>query len=124
MSMKALAAIPVLRILDVEEALGFYRDYLGFTVEWEHRFEPDGPVYMQISRGPVTLHLSEHHGSGTPDSVVYVRVEDLHALHRELSEKESALLRPEVEETPWGSECMDLLDPFGNCLRMDQPLVD
>jgi ribosomal-protein-alanine N-acetyltransferase len=43
-------------------------------LDWEHRFEPDAPVYMQVSRGPLILHLSEHHGDATPGSTAYVRM--------------------------------------------------
>jgi len=30
---------PVLRIFDVEKAKDFYFGFLGFSVDWEHRFE-------------------------------------------------------------------------------------
>ena len=32
------STIPVLRIFSVEKARAFYVDYLGFAVDWEHRF--------------------------------------------------------------------------------------
>ena len=32
--------IPILRIFDPGKAKEFYVDYLGFAVDWEHRFEP------------------------------------------------------------------------------------
>jgi len=41
----------VLRIFSVEKAKEFYVDYLGFQVDWEHRFEDMTPVYVQVSRG-------------------------------------------------------------------------
>lgn len=46
-------------------------DYLGCTVDWEHRFDDLAPLYMQVSRGSLVLHLSEHYGDGTPGAVVY-----------------------------------------------------
>ncbi|WP_457818672.1 glyoxalase superfamily protein, partial [Staphylococcus aureus] len=52
-------AIPILRIFSVEKAREFYLDFLGFQVDWEHRFEPDLPLYMQVRRSGLTLHLSE-----------------------------------------------------------------
>jgi hypothetical protein len=58
--------IPVLRIFDIEKADEFYLSFLGFAVDWDHRFRPTGPLYRQISRGNLILHLSEHHGDGTP----------------------------------------------------------
>ena len=36
--------IPVLRIFDLALAKAFYVDWLGFRVDWEHRFEPGMPV--------------------------------------------------------------------------------
>ncbi len=33
-------AIPIFRIFSVEKAREFYLDFLGFTLDWEHRFEP------------------------------------------------------------------------------------
>lgn len=121
---RALATVPIMRIFDREKALEFYRDYCGFEVAWEHRFDPDSPVYMEVSRGGLRLHLSEHHGDGTPGTIVYVSVEDLDRLHEELAAKQYSHLRPGIEETPWGSRCMELIDPFGNRLRLDERIEE
>ena len=43
--------IPIFRIFDVGKAKEFYVDYLGFTVDWEHHFEDNTPLYMQVSLG-------------------------------------------------------------------------
>src|SRR3546814_734157 len=53
---------PILRIFDEAKAREFYFGYLGFTADWEHRFGENFPLYMQVSRAGLTLHLSEHHG--------------------------------------------------------------
>lgn len=120
--MRVLATIPVFRIFDVSKALEFYRGYLGFAVDWEHRLDEESPLYMQVSRGALALHLSEHYGDSTPGSTVHVSVEDLKSFHEELSGKKYGYLRPGVERTPWGSMCMELIDPFGNRLRLDERL--
>jgi uncharacterized glyoxalase superfamily protein PhnB len=122
--MKALATIPILRIFDVPKALEFYRDYLGFTVDWEHRFDSESPAYMQVSRGGLVLHLSEHYGDATPGSTVYVSVEAVRRFQEELAEKKYGYLPPGIERTPWGSMCMELIDPFGNRLRLDEKLKE
>ena len=85
---------PVLRIFSLEKAREFYLDFLGFKVDWEHRFGPDFPIYMQVSRDGLSLHLSEHHGDGTPGSVVYVYIRGVEALHRELTDKNYRHNRP------------------------------
>jgi hypothetical protein len=41
---------PILRIFDEAKAKEFYIDFLGFKVDWEHRFEAGLPLYMQISK--------------------------------------------------------------------------
>src|SRR5579862_8024455 len=58
--------IPILRIFDVAKADEFYLGFLGFTVDWEHRCDESAPLYRQISRDGLILHLSEHHGDGSP----------------------------------------------------------
>ena len=64
---------PILRIFDEAKAREFYVDFLGFKVDWEHRFEPDMPLYMQVSKDDCIIHLSEHFGDGSPG--VHVRIE-------------------------------------------------
>lgn len=80
--------VPVFRIFDVAKAHEFYLDYLGCTVDWEHRFEPGMPLYTQVSRGDLVLHLSEHHGDATPGSTVYTELSGVRALHAELMRQE------------------------------------
>jgi hypothetical protein len=57
-------------MFDVAKAREFYLDYLGFAVEFEHRFHDNAPLFMGISRDGLLLLLSEHHGDGTPGSHV------------------------------------------------------
>ncbi|MES9754348.1 glyoxalase superfamily protein, partial [Bacillus wiedmannii] len=40
---------PIFRIFDVEKAKLFYIDFLGFKMDWEHRYEEHMPLYIQIS---------------------------------------------------------------------------
>ena len=110
------AAIPILRIFSVDKAKEFYVDFLGFTLEWEHRFGDNFPLYAQVRRSGLTLHLSEHHGDATPGSTVFVPVEDINAFHAELRAKDYAYAKPGVEDVDWGRQ-MQIPDPFGNRLR-------
>ncbi len=115
--------VPVLRIFDVEKAKAFYVGYLGFSLDWEHRFEERSPLYMQVSRGSLVLHLSEHHGDGTPGSVVYVETRGVRAYQAELAAKEYPYLNPGVCVDEMGTG-MTLLDPFGNTLRLNEPRAE
>ena len=51
-------AVPIIRIFDVPKAHEFYLGFLGFSVDWEHRFGDDFPLYTQVSRAGLALHLS------------------------------------------------------------------
>lgn len=57
---------PIFRMFDEKKAKEFYIDYLGFSLEWEHRFESGMPLYMEVSLGECKLHLSEHYGDCSP----------------------------------------------------------
>jgi catechol 2,3-dioxygenase-like lactoylglutathione lyase family enzyme len=120
MSEPELKAIPILRIFDLAKAREFYLDFMGFRLDWEHRFAPDLPVYMQVSRGALVLHLSEHHGDASPGAGVLVRTQGLDELHSELTAKGYRYLRPGIEPTAWGARLMEVVDPFGNRLRFHE----
>ncbi len=114
--------IPILRIFDVQKAREFYVDWLGFSVDWEHRFTDDAPLYMQVSRGGLTLHLSEHHGDCSPGARVFIRTEQAVELHQELSAKAYPYNNPGIGPTAWNSLCLEVADPFGNRLTFDQSM--
>jgi uncharacterized glyoxalase superfamily protein PhnB len=113
---------PILRIFDEAKANEFYVGWLGFTVDWQHRFEPGTPLYMQISRGDCKLHLSEHHGDSTPGSAIRILVDDLEAYHQELTAKQYKYYRPGLQDQEWGSREMSVQDGFGNKLIFFRPL--
>jgi uncharacterized glyoxalase superfamily protein PhnB len=106
--------IPVLRMFDEVKAREFYVDFLGFEVDFEHRFGPDFPLYMQVSRAGAVLHLSEHHGDATPGSAVRIGTAGLDQVASELREKDYKFARPAIQEQPWGLTELTVTDPFGN----------
>lgn len=113
------AAIPVLRIFDEAKAREFYFDFLGFKTDFEHRFAPDLPLYMQVSHGKAILHLSEHHGDASPGSTEFIWMEGIEVFHRELLAKEYKNSRPGLHSVDWGLQ-FEVPDPFGNRLRFAQ----
>jgi uncharacterized glyoxalase superfamily protein PhnB len=112
--------IPILRIFDEAKARGFYVELLGFTIDWEHRFEPGTPLYMQVSRDGCVLHLSEHYGDGSPGAAVRIDTTDIDAFHRELTDKRYKYARPGIQDQEWGMREVGIKDPFGNKLTFAQ----
>lgn len=123
MAIEFVQTVPLLRIFDVAKAKEFYAGFLGFTIDWEHRFEDVAPVYLQVSRGGLVLHLTEHHGDCTPGATVFVRMRGIEELHREITAKGYGYLRPAVEKTFHDSLGMQVTDPFGNRIRFDEALA-
>ena len=107
---------PILRIFDERKAREFYVDFLGFEVDWEHRFEPGLPLYMQVSKDGCVLHLSEHHGDASPGAAMRIETTDLDAFQAELASRHYKYARPGIEDMPWGTRDMSVKDPFGNRL--------
>jgi uncharacterized glyoxalase superfamily protein PhnB len=107
---------PILRIFDEAKAKEFYVEFLGFKVDWEHRFEPGLPLYMQVSKDGCVLHLSEHYGDCSPGAAMRIETRDLDGFHAQLASKLYKYARPGIEETPWGTRDMSVKDPFGNRL--------
>lgn len=109
-------AIPIIRSFDEAKAREFYVDFLGFAVDWEHRFHPSAPLYMQLSRGDLLIHLSEHHGDASPGATSFCRMEGIEAFHAGLLAKNYKNNRPGLEKADWGLE-VTVHDPFGNRIR-------
>ncbi len=103
--------IPILRVADADAAVNWY-ERLGFTKQWEHRFEPGCPAFVSIARYRARLFLSEHRGDARPNTLVHRFVSDINAVVAEFG-------RP-VGDSPYGCE-LELRDPDGNRLRINRP---
>ena len=114
--MRIGTSTPILRSFDEAQAKAFYVDYLGFSIDFEHRFEEGYPLYLQVSRDGCVLHVSEHHGDASPGAAVRIEVEDLDAFHAELRDKDYGKSRPSIRKMPWGTRDMAVTDPFANRL--------
>ena len=117
-----LKIVPILRIFDIAKADEFYLGFLGFTVDWDHRFHDNAPLYRQISRGGLALHLSEHHGDGSPERRLRVLMRGVRAFQAELSRKQYRYMNPGLETTPWGTIETGAIDPFGNHIQFYEPV--
>lgn len=123
MSSIKFRGIPTFRILDYTKSVEFYADFLGFTIDWEHRVGPSEPVYMQISRNDLTLHLSENKRFQT-GAIVFVDTNGIEEFHRELTDKNAVKSIPELSKTNWQTLQMEIEDPFGNLLRFNESIVE
>lgn len=111
---KIQSITPVLRILDVTKAKEFYIDWLGFSVDWEHRFGENFPLYFQVSKSGIIIHLTEHYGDCIPGARIRIQFSGLRDFHSQLIDYR--YFKPGIEKTEWGTHEMPVTDPFGNHL--------
>lgn len=114
-------ATPILRIFDEVAARAFYVDWLGFSVEFEHRFGPDMPLYLGLHRDAVLVHLTEHHGDTTPGTRLRIACSDLDSFYAEITARPYPGLIPGApQDQSWGERDLTLTDPFGNRLTFHE----
>ena len=107
----------VFTVADVSASLAFYKDVLGFTVEFEH---DDPPIYAIVRRGAAQLHLrivgdDEESKIARGRSTLYVFTDDVDALHAELAAKGCVVEGP-PQTYSYGMREMVLRDLDGNRL--------
>lgn len=109
-------AVPIFRIFDEQKAMDFYLEFLGFELDWEHRFDDSLPLYAQVSLGDTSIHLSGHHGDASPGATAFVAIGDVKSYQAELIQKNNPNMRPSVQKMGWGA-VMEVTDPFSNRIR-------
>ena len=114
-------AIPVLHVTNSMASERYYSESLGFTRRFAYRPDdpkPD-PCYMGFERDNVVFHISSFLGDGVLGGVATFIVDDLDALHAELSERK-VLIDVEPTNQSWDNREMYLRDPDGNSIRFVQ----
>jgi len=107
--------MPELPTDDVAASVAYYRDVLGFSVNYE---QADIAVMDRDAVRVLLIVRTERH-AGIASAYVYVR--DADALHGELREKGARILG-EPENHPWGLRDFRVFDPDDNQITFGQPL--
>ncbi|WP_083455112.1 MULTISPECIES: glyoxalase superfamily protein [Pseudomonas] len=109
-------AIPVFRISSEKLAREYYVGGLGFSIDWQHR-QNNYPAYLQVSRGAVVLHLTEHEGDAEPGATVLIPINfsEIDNLHAELKGRLPANKISLLASSQ--SHVLQIDDPFGNHIR-------
>ena len=114
------AAVPVLFVADVARSAAFYRDALGFAVDFLHGRPP---FYGAVSRDGATLHLKWVHqpvfGPGRVEAegliMAFLPVDNVKALYAEYVDAGVAT-RQKLTRQAWGGTDFHVRDPDGNAI--------
>ena len=109
------AVHPTLRVPDVEGTCAFYRDKLGFDIEF---LWGAPPVHAGLRLGCVSIHFSQ--GAPSPDGHwIYLIVDDVDRLF-EWYRSNGVETLDEPQTRPWGMREFNLNDLHGYRLRFGQ----
>ncbi len=112
------AAIPVIFVASVPLAAEFFRDRLGFSIEFLHG---NPPFYGAVSRSGVTVHLRFVHQPVITQELrekegllaAFVMVRNVKGLFEEYAAKGVAFVST-LRKEPWGGPTFTVRDPDGN----------
>jgi uncharacterized glyoxalase superfamily protein PhnB len=107
---------PELPSVDLQQALTYYCEKLGFGVAMER------PDYAIVERDDVALHLFQSEGKMCSPMAIHIFSADLDALYAELCGSGAQITQP-IERKPWGNRDFRVRDEFGNELKFTEPLV-
>ena len=118
------AAVPILFVRDVPAAAAFYRDKLGFQIDFLHG-QP--PFYGSVSRDRACLHLRFVHHTNFAELAVReeslilatIEVADVDALFEEFSARGVDCPQRLVTQ-PWGGRDFHVRDADGNVISFVQ----
>lgn len=124
--MQARSLTPLLYVSDPEASLAFYQEALGFAVT-DRAGEGEGWLWARLQNGEAALMLNSFPDGLAPATrlpddfgcVLYMDVDDVHALYRSLRDRGHAVAPPEPQV--YGVDQLWLRDPDGYQLCFTGP---
>ena len=115
---------PVLPVKDVNKAVEFYVDKLGFKLAFTDTTSAQG--YAGVSRDAIEIHLQWHDEKewidGMDRPMLRIYVDNIEALFEEYKTKAVFHARTSLKETPWGTREFAFYDICGNGLTFYRDL--
>ena len=114
-------AVPVVFVSNVQASAAFFRDKLGFAIDFLHGHPP---FYGSVSRGAACLHLRFVHEPVLTPGIrereqgllsAFLDVENIQSLFAEYKGAGVDFAHP-LRKEPWGGSAFTVLDPDGNCI--------
>ena len=110
------AVTPRLPTNDVQEALKFYCEQLGFDLGWKWG---DPVTHVNVCRDSISLDLIASPPTGA--ALAYIQLTGVDEYFSELKQRNVAL--SELGDRPYGMRDFEVVDPSGNRLAFGEPTV-
>ena len=112
------AAVPILAVKDLTEAIQYYERVLKFALEWKWG-EP--PSVASVRRDRVEVSLSLSPGAKAGGSQVYFQMAGVDAYYGELTRAGARVAVP-LADRPYGMRDFRIVDPSGNQLSFGEAI--
>jgi catechol 2,3-dioxygenase-like lactoylglutathione lyase family enzyme len=120
------AIAPQFLVDDLDRAIAYYRDQLGFELEFKYQ-----SFYAAVTRDGIAIHLKcapksladREHRKQNEHLDAYIAVQGIRPLFSELNQRGAQVFKP-LEERPWA--CLDFYveDPDGYILCFSEQKTD
>lgn len=114
-------AVPEIPVSDIDAALEYYENRLGFTIDWRGQ---GGEGIAGISKGNCRMFLTDaafrEHYANTGPVLIWLNLdskEEVDALYQLWRGNEAKIVSP-PESKPWGLHELTAADADGNLLRV------
>jgi uncharacterized glyoxalase superfamily protein PhnB len=118
---------PILCVNNVEKSLKYYKDILGFSIEWfwseDKGFNKGTASFASVCRGDIGYFLAEQcqGNPGAWSSLFLENLDELEVLYQEYLKTGADIIEP-PEDKPWGMREMLVQDLDGNKFRIGSGL--
>ena len=112
------AISPRLPAIDVDEALKYYCDQLGFQLGWKWG---DPVTHANVCRDSISLDLIASPPKIGP-ALAYIQLTGVDDYYSELKQRNVEV--GDLGNRPYGMRDFELVDPSGNRLAFGEPTVD
>lgn len=118
-------AIPILPSLDIQKSCDFFVEQLGFDLNfiWQEE-QQKRPVYGGVHKDSTHIHFITVQDKKICEwTVCRIYVSDIEKYYARAQSKNIVHPNGPLAEKPWGEMEFSILDPFGVCLHIAQPLT-
>lgn len=110
---------PILSVASLRASQRYYREALGYHVDWEHGDPPD---FGSVSRGDSVFFLCQG-CQGMPGAWTMIFTRNVDRLHDEFVRRKAIIKMPPTN-MPWGMREMQVADPDGNVMRFGSAIEE
>jgi catechol 2,3-dioxygenase-like lactoylglutathione lyase family enzyme len=112
-------AFPTVAVTDLDVALRFYRDVMGFRKVFENG-DPVGFMILKKDDARVDLTVNRKHRA-TTQNVMFMNVDDARALYGICVRNKVRIIKG-IRDADYGQRAFVIADPDGNRIDIGQPL--